>query len=183
MRHAFTLDFGGLARVLTSKVKVSSPISDIEELQGGKVAVKEYIAIWDTGATSSTLTQKVVTDLNLQPTGIVESRHAAGKSSVNTYLVCIVLPNGVVFRQVRVSEVKLIPDDNQKDDLQPQLLIGMDIIGAGDFAVTNFNGKTTMTFRLPSCARLDFVPDAKIHNTIEAKKHRRPFRGFPKGRR
>src|SRR3989344_5491201 len=146
MRLAFTTDYGHLARVLTTTVKVGLPIADIAELRGGKVTTKEYQAIWDTGATNSTVTHRVVEELGLQPTGLIESRHAGGKSSVNTYLVSIVLPNGVAFRQVRVSEVKLIPDDNQKDDQQPQLLIGMDIIGTGDFAVTNLNGKTTMTF-------------------------------------
>lgn len=181
MRLAFTTDYPGLARVLMTVVRVGLPVADIAELRDGKIAIKEYQAIWDTGATNSTVTQKVVEELGLRPTGVIESRHAGGKSSVNTYLVSITVPNGVVFRQVRVSEVKLIPDDNQSDNQQPQLLIGMDIIGTGDFAVTNLNGKTTMTFRFPSSVRLDFVPDSKIHNVLEAKKNKRPFRGV--GRR
>ncbi len=37
------------------------------------------------------------------------------------------------------------------------LLIGMDIIGLGDFAVTNLNGVTQFTFRLPSVESIDFV--------------------------
>ena len=38
------------------------------------------------------------------------------------------------------------------------LLVGMDIIGMGDFAVSNFKGETAFTFRLPSIERMDFVP-------------------------
>jgi uncharacterized protein YchJ len=36
-------------------------------------------------------------------------------------------------------------------------LIGMDIIASGDFAITNFNGKTTISYRTPSIQEIDFV--------------------------
>ena len=39
-----------------------------------------------------------------------------------------------------------------------EVLVGMDIIGMGDFAVSNFKGETAFTFRLPSIERMDFVP-------------------------
>ncbi len=39
------------------------------------------------------------------------------------------------------------------------MLIGMDIISRGDFAVTNKDGKTTFSFRLPSVAKIDFVKE------------------------
>ena len=44
------------------------------------------------------------------------------------------------------------------------ILVGMDIIGTGDFAVTHHEGKTTWTFRFPSCDEIDFVPEANEHN-------------------
>lgn len=127
---------------------------------------REYIAIWDTGATHSAITKNVVDDLKLQPTGVRETRHAGGKSSNNTYLVNIALPNKVMVPHVRVTEVQLIPDDNVSDDKQPQLLIGMDIIGLGDFAVTNANNKTTFSFRIPSVEEIDFIPDAQESNVM-----------------
>ena len=37
----------------------------------------------------------------------------------------------------------------------------MDIIGVGDFAVTNRDGKTKFSFRLPSRADIDFVVEDK----------------------
>jgi len=37
------------------------------------------------------------------------------------------------------------------------VLIGMNIINQGDFAVTNKDGKTVFSFRLPSVECLDFV--------------------------
>ena len=38
-----------------------------------------------------------------------------------------------------------------------RILIGMDIISLGDFSVSNFNGKTQFTFRIPSQAHTDYV--------------------------
>ena len=78
---------------------------------------------------------------------------------------------------VRVTEVQLIPDDNVSDDKQPQLLIGMDIIGLGDFAVTNANGKTTFSFRVPSVREIDFIPDAQENNVMDGgnRQQRRTF--------
>jgi hypothetical protein len=58
------------------------------------------------------------------------------------------LPNNVVIVGVRASENSLADCD---------VLIGMDIIGIGDFAITNHNGKTTWTFRTPPCEEIDFV--------------------------
>lgn len=174
--HAFTTKYNGRARVLFNQVGVSLPVAP-EEVKAQNVELKEYLAIWDTGATHSAITKKVVDDLKLQPTGVRETRHAGGKSSNNTYLVNIVLPDGVIVPSVRVTEVQLIPDDNVSDDKQPQLLIGMDIISLGDFAVTNANGKTTFSFRVPSVEEIDFIPDTQEHNVMKGgnRKQRRIF--------
>ena len=162
--------------MLHNRVGVCLPVTT-EEARTQRVEINEYLAIWDTGATHSAITKKVVDDLGLKPTGARETRHADGKSINNTYLVNISLPNRVMVGQVRVTEVKLIPDGNTSDDQQPQLLIGMDIIGLGDFAVTNADGKTTFSFRVPSVEEIDFVPDAEESNVMEGgnRKARRVF--------
>jgi len=179
--HAFTIRHNGQVRVLFTKVNVSLPITP-EEAQTQKVELKEYIAIWDTGATHSAITKKVVDDLKLQPTGMRETRHAGGKSSNNTYLVNIALPNNVMVHHVRVTEIQLIPDDNVSDDEQPQLLIGMDIIGLGDFAVTNVNSRTTFSFRIPAVEEIDFIPDAQENNVMESD-NRQEWRAFQANKR
>jgi len=38
----------------------------------------------------------------------------------------------------------------------------MDVISLGDFAVTNFNGKTMFSFRTPSMAEIDFTKHSHI---------------------
>jgi hypothetical protein len=177
MQHlAFTTRYNVRKRVLYNTVGVSLPVT-FDEAKTQQVEPRNYIAIWDTGATHSAITKKVVDDLGLKPTGVRETRHADGKSINNTYLVNILLPNKVMVGSVRVTEVKLIPDDNTSDDKQPQLLIGMDIIGLGDFAVTNANEKTTFSFQIPSVEEIDFIPDTVEHNVMEGgnRKARRAF--------
>ena len=88
----------------------------------------------------------------LVATGIVQVDHVDGTSQAETYLVNIMLPNNVGFTGVRVSKGTLTGGAD--------MLIGMDIISRGDFAVTNFNGTTRFTFRVPSAEHIDFVRDA-----------------------
>ncbi|OQW95599.1 MAG: hypothetical protein BWK77_07195 [Verrucomicrobia bacterium A1] len=113
--------------------------------------MREYSAIWDTGATNSVITQQVVDELGLAPTGIAMVRTAADDAPrpVEAFLVNMMLPNSVGVSGLRVSKGALAT--------QTQVLIGMDIIGQGDFAVTNLAGKTTFTFRMPSIERIDFT--------------------------
>ena len=42
---------------------------------------------------------------------------------------------------------------------EAEVLIGMDIINRGDFAVTNRDGRTKFSFRIPSQADIDFVAE------------------------
>jgi hypothetical protein len=69
------------------------------------------------------------------------------------YLVSVFLPNNVCFSPLRVTEGDLVGD--------VEVLIGMDIIGRGDFAISNKDGKTAFSFRMPSLERIDFVEQNK----------------------
>jgi hypothetical protein len=71
----------------------------------------------------------------------------SGVDSTNVYYVNVILPN-----KVRVERVRAIEGIPSNCDA----LIGMDIIGLGDFAVTNHNGKTVFSFRMPSLQTFDF---------------------------
>lgn len=48
--------------------------------------------------------------------------------------------------------------ENLDDD---EFIVGMDLINKGDLAVTNVNNKTTMSFRSPSVARINFQTEKK----------------------
>ncbi len=157
---AFTKKSVGLERVLTTECGISQAIS-IAELKAGvpHPPVGDFTAVWDTGASASAISQKVVDALGLIPTGRGFSNTAAGKVEVLTYSVNILLPSNVGFSSIQVSCNNMIPD----------ILIGMDIISLGDFAVTNKDGKTVFSFQTPSTHVYDFEDEIKkfekIHQT------------------
>ncbi len=166
MQHAFTIRYVKRVNVLITKVGVTAPLLR-EEIEAQRPKPNEYVAIWDTGATHSSITKKVADELGLKPTGIVEVGYGNGVAQTNTYLVNILLPNNVTVGQVRVTEVKLKQDTNTPEQHRPQLLIGMDIIGMGDFAITSGAGNTILTFRTPSIKELDFIPETQDNNIME----------------
>lgn len=109
------------------------------------------MAIWDTGATGSVITQAVIDKCGLAPTGVTNVHGVHGISAAETYLVNIGLPNSVMFPGVLVTKGEL-PSG-------AEMLIGMDIIGAGDFAVTNAQGLTKFSYRTPPVEHIDFVEE------------------------
>ena len=161
MQHAFTIRYAARMPALRSKIDLCLPVTPEEAKIG--VPMREYVAIWDTGATNSVITKKVVDELGLKPISVSEMHHAGGMSFANVYLLNIRLPNGLMVGHVRVTEAQLIDGTNIPDGEKMQVLIGMDIIGNGDLAITNL-AATTMSFRIPSVEEIDFVPQAKEHN-------------------
>ncbi len=149
---AFTVAYDGRVNVLKSPAHISqafNPLSYPKPPSPEAVGAREYTAIWDTGATSSVITQKVASDCGLKPIGMAKVHHAKGGTTAPVYLASIFLPNKVAIPQLRMIEGIIAGDAD--------MLIGMDIIGAGDFAVTNKDGKTTFSFRMPSIECIDFA--------------------------
>ena len=167
---SFTTSFNGHSNVLSNDVLISEAFDPPSELINSKnYGAKKYKAIWDTGATGTVITKKVVDECSLSPIGVKEVHTAAGASRANTFLVNVWLPNRLIVSNVEATLGKLAGDI--------EVLIGMNIIGRGDFAVTNKDGKTVFSFRFPSCECIDFVRNPfkpKPARIIpQKKKHRR----------
>ena len=154
--HAVTLTGDGPLSALVCECDVCP---GFDPLSGAKHPPWKsgFRAIWDTGATGSVITQRVIDECGLKPTGMTIVHGVHGSDTVETYLVNLRLPNGVVFTNIQVSTGKL------GDDIQ--ILIGMDIIRCGDFVITNFQNRTVMSFRVPSQGVVDYVQD---YNTVMA---------------
>lgn len=150
---AFTTKYNGIANLLSTQIWVAEAFDSSN--QTIKPNLIEYKCIWDTGATNSVISPKIVADLGLQPTGKKVCFTAGGQKEMDTYLVAIKLPNGVGFPSVNVTEAKVQGFD---------ALIGMDIISGGDFAVTAENGKTILSYQYPSAKTIDFVEQIKKKN-------------------
>lgn len=163
--NALTTKWSGVTLVLGSEVGVSEPFvppSNVVNIDV-KVQIKKFKAIWDTGATHSVITSKIVADLNLKPVGMTVVHTANGQAHQKQYIVNFYLPNQVMFGMLRVTEAPLHETD---------ILIGMDIISQGDFCISNFEGKTVLTFRLPSCAEIDFVKDNQVARLPRSERRR-----------
>lgn len=148
---AFTTNYNKIVNELRTQVKVSKPPLS-SNLPKDSSGYKTFEAIWDTGATHSVITERVVIECNLFPFGISQIQSATEIKTCEVYYVSLILRNHVGIPKIKVSKLPVGGAD---------VLIGMDIISLGDFAVTNKEGKTTFSFRIPPVERIDFVESSK----------------------
>ncbi len=149
---SFVSSYDRISNVLQNRVHITqafNPSTITDTITPQSLGAKEYSAIWDTGATNTIITQRVVNELSLKQVGRARLHTASDEKDAPTYLVAIFLPNLVYIHELMVAQAAVTSD--------AEVLIGMDIIGKGDFAVTNHQGKTHMSFRMPSVECIDFV--------------------------
>lgn len=132
--HAFKVEYPVRVRELRTKVHVATPLSL------GNQNYIEFLALWDTGANNTVITPAVVQALNLIPSGVSEVHGVNSHELKNTYIVDLILPNRVRIENVNVIECNINGCD---------ILIGMDIIQLGDFAIANANNKTLFSWCIP----------------------------------
>ena len=170
---AFTARFdGGLANSLLSDVKILDGIlaRDLRKKGMGNDEIVKYmhdehksfigIAVWDTGATCTVIDKRVVQKCGLKPITKKKVRGVFGEGLSNVYQVNVGLPNGVMIEGIEAIESNFDSFD---------VLIGMDIIRMGDFAVTNYRNRTTFTFRCPSQGEIDFVSTPQFKTQVGRK--------------
>ena len=142
---AFTLSYDNCAKFLQTQCTVTKGTSS----QLAKPSEQKTIrAIWDTGAEMSAISQDFVQKLGLIPVGKAKNYTAGGMVNVDIFVINIKLPSNIEFSMIPVTGNDLGDTD---------MLIGMDIISKGDFAITNVGWKTTFSFRIPSIETIDFV--------------------------
>jgi hypothetical protein len=156
---AFTRKFSGKTNVLFTPIGVSQAFTPSPDLKV-KPSISETTAIWDTGATCSVISKSLASQMGLIATGKTQITGVNGLTNENTYMVNIYLPNKVCVAYVKIAEVPAISGN-------AEMLIGMDIIGAGDLSIYTENDRTVMSFRFPSVGGQDFVVEAQ---KIRAKK-------------
>lgn len=144
---AFTVRSDNLSNRIVSKAKVcgaydpENPPVDLPE-------AREVDALWDTGATSTVISERITGELGLIPIGKIIMTHANGQDICDTFLVNIQLPSQLDLTGVTVTASKLSDID---------MLIGMDIICMGDLALTNKGSRTCFSFRVPSKEEIDYT--------------------------
>ena len=150
---AFTRKYKQRANHLFETVYLTPP--NVYQIGSNFQIDKQYEihGVWDTGASSTAISEEIVKKLQL-PTISMEQVHTANGVTVATkHVIDLFLPNKVVIKDLIVTSAKLA---------EPvQILIGMDVISMGDFSVSNFNNQTTISFRIPSLCETDYVSIAK----------------------
>jgi len=142
---AFTLDYNKCAKFLQTKCTI---FKGCLNKSSQPIEHKTINAIWDTGAEMSAVSTNVANELGLVPIGKARNYTAGGVVEVNIYAINILLPSNINFTMIPVTGNDLGDTD---------MLIGMDIISKVDLAVTNVEGETVFSFRIPSVETIDFV--------------------------
>jgi len=141
--HALTYAGSGITHSIATPVEITNVATGQIGLTNG---------LWDTGATGSAITKSMASALGLVSFGKRKVRGVHGVKETDVYYVNITLNNKNITLKAQVTECDELSSDNSVG-----LLIGMNIITMGDFAVTNYQGNTTMSFRVPSLQKIDFV--------------------------
>lgn len=98
-------------------------------------------ALWDTGASTSCISERMARMMKLQPIAIEESISATDQMNACCYFVDAYLSDGMPFRNLEVTGLPLT-------GLDTDFLIGMDIISKGKFTVESVGGKTVIRFEM-----------------------------------
>lgn len=139
--------FSGEAESIETECYVYAPI-DLSNNKNVK-RVKIPRALWDTGASCSLISARVAKVLGLESVGKTGvSGYNRGIDVKDTYLVHIGLPTRDI-----VTNIKAMECDSEEYDV----VIGMDVIEKGDFAITNSNDEVKFSFQIPSSADIDFT--------------------------
>jgi hypothetical protein len=98
-------------------------------------------ALWDTGATMSAITPEIRDKLKAET--IYRKKIAAIHTAkeVDVVYITIEIPNRVIKKTIKVAVCDMAS--------KSEMLIGMDIIMLGDFALSNGNNQTLFSFAVP----------------------------------
>ena len=143
---AITRKYLDAAECIVTESYVYTPV----DLASGEAVrrVKVQRSLWDTGASVSLISARVAKVLGLESIGKSGvSGYNEGVDVKDTYLVHIGLPTGDIVTNIMAMEF-------HSDEYD--VVIGMDVICKGDLAVTNKDGRTTFSFRIPSEVEIDF---------------------------
>ena len=152
MYKAFAKEYHSIAEDLNTDVEVF-PVSSASS-QGTTV-----YAIWDTGASQTVITHRIMSHLNLTPIATEIVYGINSQQMVDVVAISIKLPNGLLIPDIRV----FVCDIPSPIDM----LIGMDVIQRGDFHISNTGGRTLFSFVIPSLPeQLNLAQKADVMNKL-----------------
>jgi hypothetical protein len=134
-RHeAFSVEYPYLASELFTEIDLFNP-ADME------TSIKTF-ALWDTGATISSIAPGLLQKLYLEPIDSIIIEGVNSLEKCDQVLVHVGLPNRIIVQNIKPSVCNFGPPDLE-------FIIGMDIIKFCDFMIANGHGKTLFSFAVP----------------------------------
>lgn len=134
-------------------VNFTGRILTVESILIGEDRLVTNIASqWDCGATKSSISSELVEELGLMPSGSEKMDSTVASEVTKLYDISYVLRDSDIIIPICVSEAKTLRKRGKID-----LIIGMDILSKGDFAIFKDKGITYFSFRCPSIGAIDFT--------------------------
>jgi predicted aspartyl protease len=123
-------------------------------------SAKTLNALWDTGAMITCISKAYADAMGLCADGTTIIT-GANNEPFETLVYSVQIKMGALLIPfIRVAE---LPMDGTGRDV----IIGMDIMKMGDLVITNYGGKTTLTFRTPSLETIDYVEELKMQEKCD----------------
>ncbi|MDR0585927.1 MAG: retropepsin-like domain-containing protein [Treponema sp.] len=133
--YAFSRHYPSLARSLVTEARICKQFS------GNPEESLTIRAVWDTGATSTVISPDAAGKINLVSIDKLSVYGVNSYTEVDVSIVSIILPNGIVLKNNRITICKLPPTVD--------MLIGMDIILMGDLFICNADNRTLFSYAFP----------------------------------
>lgn len=145
--NAFTLRIPGQLADIRSYVVVANP--DHKESKFGTMAV------WDTGSPICFISEKLMKLLGLEFDSEISGHGFFGSGSTVFGTVSLRLVSGGRFIDIKAA---VVPDIHR--GAKCQMLIGMNVIGKGQFSLSFKDGYSTFSFAIPAVDSGDLVDSA-----------------------
>jgi len=131
--------FSGIQKRIVTPIKIINALIEKNESKTSVYTTEN--ALWDTGATISAITPKLVKYLGFIPAGTMAISGITGALDVRFILVAIQLPDGILRENIKMAVCDFSQNIN--------IILGMDIITLGDFELLHGNNNTIFSFTSP----------------------------------
>ena len=136
--------FSSIQKRIVTPINISNTL--IEKHKNATPVCVTENALWDTGATISAITPKLVRDLSFIPAGTMAISGITGALDVEFILATIQLPNGILRPNIKMAVCDFSQNLN--------IILGMDIITLGDFELLHGNNSTVFSFTSPPSEKI-----------------------------
>lgn len=149
MRTAYSYRYPHIENQILIECYLSLPGDGAKETDALK-------ALWDTGAMCTCVSLAKAQELGLTQVNTTQVM-GANNEPFDAPVYIVKLRMGKF--ELPIIQVIGLPMENTGHEV----IIGMDIISRGDLAITNYLGRTTITFREPSLETIDYVAEIELY--------------------